>query len=298
MKILNFGSCNIDYVYSVDHIVEIGETERSSELNVFSGGKGLNQSIALARAGADVYHAGAVGNDGALLISVLKNNGVNTDYLKMKNHKTGHAIIQVGKDGDNSIFLYPGSNEMIEKEDVDSVLSHFSKNDFIVLQNEINNVGYIIEHAYKKGMQIVFNPSPFNETISGIDFNMISYLVLNRVEAKCISRYDTTEEILDFFAKTYNDLNVILTLGKEGCVFQNNEGSISYPAFSVNVVDTTAAGDTFTGYFVALLAAGKKHNEIFQTASAASAVSITKNGAEPSIPYMAEVVDFIKKHIN
>ena len=294
MKILNFGSCNIDYVYSLDHIVEIGETERSSELNIFSGGKGLNQSIALARAGTEIYHAGAIGNDGDFLLKTLIENGVNTDFLKISDCKTGHAIIQVSNDGDNSIFLYPGSNEMIKKEDIDEVLSHFSKDDIILLQNEINNVDYIIKQAYKRGMQIVFNPSPYNEKINEIDFDMISYLLLNEVEARCISQYDKKEGILEFFAQTYPNLKVVLTLGKDGCVFQHKTDKIAHSAFNVNVVDTTAAGDTFTGYFVASLINRKQYKEILKLASAASAVAITKNGAAPSIPYMSEVIDFVK----
>ncbi len=293
MKILNFGSCNIDYVYSLDHIVKKGETQRSLELNVFPGGKGLNQSIALARAGVDVYHAGAVGEDGDMLLTVLKENGVNIEFLKTTECKTGHAIIQIDNEGSNSIFLYPGSNEMISKEDVDVVLSYFSNNDIILLQNEINNVDYIINQAYEKGMQIVFNPSPYNEKIDQIDFNKISYLLLNEIEAYCISKCDKSEEILNFFRDTYPGLKVVLTLGEKGGFFQDGDSRIEYRAFKVKAVDTVAAGDTFTGYFVASLAAGESYTDILKYSAAASAIAVTKNGAAPSIPYTAEVKDFI-----
>ena len=171
MKILNFGSCNIDYVYSLDHIVKIGETETTHKLETFPGGKGLNQSIAVAKAGAQIYHAGCVGIDGKILIEILQENGVDISYLKTVNTKNGHAVIQVSSKGENSIFIYPGSNEMITEEYIDFVLDNFDAGDVILLQNEINNVNYIVEKAYQKKMCIIFNPSPFNEKINEIDIN-------------------------------------------------------------------------------------------------------------------------------
>ena len=174
MKILNFGSCNIDYVYSMDHIVKVGETQTTYSLETFSGGKGLNQSIALARAGAEVYHAGCIGNDGEMLLDILNESGVDTSFVKKVDEKNGHAIIQVSAKGENSIFLYPGSNNMVTTEFIDEVLSHFGEGDILLLQNEISNLTYIIEKAYKKKMCIILNPSPINEVIEKIDFNMIS----------------------------------------------------------------------------------------------------------------------------
>lgn len=150
MKILNFGSCNIDFVYNLDHIVAIGETETSNSMQVFPGGKGLNQSVALAKAGMEVYHAGCIGTDGEMLTAVLESNGVDISNIKKVDEKTGHAIIQVSNKGDNSIFLYSGSNAKITEEFVDEVLDKFQKGDMLLLQNEINKIDYIIEKAYKK----------------------------------------------------------------------------------------------------------------------------------------------------
>ena len=176
MKILNFGSCNIDFVYKLDHIVTIGETETSNSMQVFPGGKGLNQSVALAKAGMEVYHAGCIGTDGEMLTDVLESNGVDISNIKKVAEKTGHAIIQVSSKGDNSIFLYPGSNAKITEEFVDEVLDKFQKGDILLLQNEINKIDYIIEKAYEKGMCIILNPSPYNDKIKKIDFNMLSYI--------------------------------------------------------------------------------------------------------------------------
>ena len=175
MKILNFGSCNIDFVYKLDHIVTIGETETSNSMQVFPGGKGLNQSVALAKAGMEVYHAGCIGTDGEMLTDVLESNGVDISNIKKVDEKTGHPIIQVSSKGDNSIFLYSGSNAKITEEFVDEVLDKFQKGDMLLLQNEINKIDYIIEKAYKKGMCIIFNPSPYNDEIKniGIRINLL-----------------------------------------------------------------------------------------------------------------------------
>ncbi|MCI7093143.1 MAG: PfkB family carbohydrate kinase, partial [Lachnospiraceae bacterium] len=165
-KILCFGSLNIDHVYSVDHFVAKGETLSSQKLETFTGGKGLNQSVALARAGAETYHAGAIGPDGSFLLDMMKEAGVHTDYVTMiPDAHTGHAIIQRDKEGDNCILLYGGTNQLITKEQADSVLNHFSAGDYLVLQNEINQLPYIVEKAHALGMTIVLNPSPMNEKV-------------------------------------------------------------------------------------------------------------------------------------
>ena len=295
MKILNFGSCNIDYVYSLDHIVSPGETETTYKMEIFSGGKGLNQSIAISRAGAKIFHAGCIGEDGGMLEEIMKDSGVDTTYLKKVPEKNGHAIIQVTSDGENSIFLYPGSNAMVEKDYIDSVLDNFEKGDILLLQNEISNIDYIIEKACKKGMCIILNPSPFNEEIKKIDLNMLSYIILNEVEAKAVSGCGNAEEYLVFFEKNYPDLKVMLTLGSRGCIYKDSKTKVSQDVFPVKVVDTTAAGDTFTGYFIAGIASGDDIAEILKTASMASAIAVSKKGAAPSIPERFEVMEALNK---
>lgn len=291
MKILNFGSCNIDYVYSLDHIVSPGETETTYKMETFLGGKGLNQSIAVARAGAKVYHAGCIGEGGEMLEEIMKKSGVDTCYLKKVPEKNGHAVIQVTSCGENSIFLYPGSNEMVTKDYIDSVLENFGEGDIILLQNEISNIEYIIEKAYKKGMCIILNPSPFNDKINKIDFNMLSYIILNEVEMKEVSGIDSVEESLDSMNKKYPNLKIMLTLGSRGSVYKDEKEIVSQPAYKVEVVDTTAAGDTFTGYFVAGISVGDDIAEMLKTASMASAIAVSRKGAAPSIPKRCEVLE-------
>lgn len=290
MKILNFGSCNIDYVYSLDHIVGVGETETTCKLETFPGGKGLNQSIAVAKAGAKIYHAGCVGCDGDMLIDILLKNGVDISYISKTDEKNGHAIIQVSSEGENSIFLYPGSSEMITKNYIDLVLENFGRDDIILLQNEISNVEYIVEKAYRKQMCIILNPSPFNEKLDKIDFNKLAYIVLNEVEAKAISECDIHEESLAYIKNKYPNLKVMLTLGSNGCIYTDSLCEFYQPSFKVDAVDTTAAGDTFTGYFVAELSKGTDYQKILKIASAASAISVSKKGAAPSIPDKREVL--------
>lgn len=289
MKILNFGSCNIDYVYSLDHIVRIGETETTNSLETYPGGKGLNQSIAVARAGAKVYHAGCVGNDSEILTRILRENGVDISQLKTVNAKSGHAVIQVSSKGENSIFIYPGSNEMVTADFINSVLEGFDAGDIILLQNEINNVDHIVEVAYQKGMCIILNPSPFNERISAIDFNKLSYIVLNETELNAISGSEEADKGLIFLRNKYPKLKVILTLGENGSIFADEAHELRQAAYKVNAIDTTAAGDTFTGYFVAELSRGIEYSQILKTASAASAIAVSRKGAAPSIPSKEEL---------
>ena len=293
MKILNFGSANLDYVYSLDHIVGEGETEQSEAMNVFAGGKGLNQSVAAARAGAKIYHAGCIGNDGEMLIRTMSESGVDTSLIKRENEKNGHAIIQVSKNGENSIFIHSGTNAMISKEYVDSVLSHFGKGDIIILQNEINAIDYIIDAAYKKDMFIILNPSPMNEKIFKLDFSKISCLVANEVETKAIFKSDDFKSITKNAKRDYPGIRIMLTRGVEGSVYIDSDKVYHQNAFIVDAVDTTAAGDAFMGYFVAGIAGKKDIREVLRTASAASAIAVSRPGAAPSIPYMKEVTEKI-----
>lgn len=294
MKILNFGSCNIDYVYSLDHIVSPGETETTYKMETFSGGKGLNQSIAVSRAGAKVYHAGCIGEDGEMLEKIMKQSGVDTSYLKKVPEKNGHAVIQVTSYGENSIFLYPGSNEMVTKDYIDSVIEDFGEGDLMLLQNEISNVEYIVEKAYQKGMCIILNPSPFNEKINKIDFNKLSYIILNEVEMKEVSGISSVRKSLDSMNKKYPDLKIMLTLGSSGCVYKDSQTEVTQDIFPVEVVDTTAAGDTFTGYFIAGISMGDDIAEVLKTASMASAIAVSRKGAAPSIPKRCEVLEALK----
>ena len=290
MKILNFGSANVDYVYSLDHIVMGGETISSKELNIFPGGKGLNQSIALARAGVKAYHAGCIGLDGQLLIDTFESDGVDLKYVRRVEEKSGHAIIQVSQDGENSIVLYAGSNHKITKEHIDDVLCDFDKGDIILLQNEISNLEYVIEKASEKGMFIIFNCSPINDNIFSIDYSRINCVILNEVEMSAITDKESFDEGIDDILARYPDMKIMLTLGKRGCLYADKNTRVSHPIFETTVVDTTAAGDTFTGYFISEMAKGRDIAEVLKVASCASAIAVSRHGASTSIPKYEEVM--------
>lgn len=292
MKVLNFGSLNLDFVYQVDHMVSPGETLASLKMQTFCGGKGLNQSIALAKAGTEVYHAGCIGRDGQLLVEALEKEGVRTDYVKILEEKTGHAIIQVDRSGQNCILLYGGTNRAQTEEYIDQVLAGFDAGDMIVLQNEINLLDYIIDRAYERGMTIVLNPSPFDENLKDCDLNKVSFFLINEVEGSQITGENEPEKILDKLAEIYPDARVVLTLGSEGSVYQEKEYRIRQSIYRVEAVDTTAAGDTFTGYFVASLLEGLDISRCMDLAAKASALSVTRPGASPSIPRRQEVLDW------
>ena len=182
MKVLNIGSMNLDYVYRVDHIVQPGETISSGGMNVFLGGKGINQSIALAKAGVEVYHGGMIGEDGQPFLDACQEYGVHGEYIRQIPGKTGHTIIQIDKEAQNCILLFGGANQMLTKEYIDGVLSHFQDGDILLLQNEVNDIAYMVERAYEKGMQIALNPSPFNERLEDVDMDKISIFLLNEIE--------------------------------------------------------------------------------------------------------------------
>ena len=293
MRILNFGSCNIDYVYSLEHIVVPGETLSASKREVFPGGKGLNQSVAAARAGAEVYHAGVIGNDGAMLRKVLESSGADTRYLESADQPNGHAVIQVASNAQNSIFLYEGTNGMVTEEMIDRVLAFFGEGDILLLQNEISNVPYLIRKGHEKGMTVVFNPAPFDESLRSLELDRVDYLILNEVEASGFFGSQEVPAILAAAAK-WPGLHLLVTLGKDGCVYTDGKTRHACPAFRVEAVDTTAAGDTFAGYFVAMLAVGKTVAEAMRIGCAASALAVSAMGAAPSIPTLDRVEAALK----
>lgn len=292
-KFLNFGSLNQDMVYSVDHTVRPGETTASSKLEFFCGGKGLNQSIALARAGAKVFHAGCVGSDGERLLEKLKENGIDTSFIKKCDMPSGHAIIQVDKNGQNSILLFGGANKQIDEEQIAKVLSDFKAGDKLFLQNEINAVDKIITAASEKDMEIVFNPSPFGDEILSYPLDKITWFVVNETEANELTDESDPDIILSVFSEKYPSAKILLTLGSDGSVCKANGKVYHQKIFNVPVVDTTAAGDTFLGFFFALVDTHDIDGAL-KYASAASAVAVSRSGASSSIPKLNEVEDFLK----
>jgi ribokinase len=290
MRILNFGSLNIDHVYRVPHFVRPGETLSSDSYQQFAGGKGFNQSVALARAGATVFHAGKIGPEGGWLLEILREAGASTDYVFVEETPTGHALIQVEESGENAIILYGGANRTISPADVDQVLGHFAPGDFLLLQNEISSMAQIITRGSERGLRIVFNPAPMEATVLDYPLEAVSLFIVNEGEGQALTGESEPGAILAAMRGRFPRAATVLTLGAAGAIYADETVRVEVPAVVVKAVDTTAAGDTFTGYFLAALSSGEAVEAALHLAAKAAAICVTRPGAADSIP-LREVVD-------
>ena len=296
MKVLSFGSLNFDHVYQMDHFVMPKETTSSLSYSRGFGGKGLNQSIALAKSGLDVYHAGRVGFDGQPFIDYLQEYGVKVDYLKKDEETaTGHAIIQVSH-SENCIILYGGANQLIDEAQIDEVLTHFEKGDLLLIQNEISSLTYLITKAHEKGLRIAFNTAPMYEKIFGYPLDLIDIFVVNEVEGKGLANVSSNqvEDVIAGLQKAYPSKEIILTVGSQGSYYISGDMVIHQDAYRVEAVDTTAAGDTFTGFYLASILRGETVGNALRIAAKASSITVTKEGAAKSIPTLEQVVESMK----
>lgn len=298
MKIINFGSLNIDKVYNVEDFVQPGQTIQALGHSINPGGKGLNQSLAAARAGADVLHGGAIGKDGLFMKELLEKAGADTSCLQILDAPSGEAIIEVTAKGQNRIIVNGGTNRMITEDYILKVLKKSHPGDFVLLQNEMNLPDRIIRLSHEKGCRVVFNLSPALEDMSSLPLNLVDIFMVNEIEAAQLAGVKEStqfEEILNILSRKYPKAAIVMTLGQAGVLYSDHKKRCSHPVFSVKAVDTTAAGDTFCGYFLAALCANKSVENALKEASAASAIAVSRPGAGPSIPVLSEVEEFIKK---
>ena len=284
MKVLNFGSINKDFIYSVNDFVNPGETISSIKYNIKIGGKGLNQSVAISKAGQKIYHAGIINKGDTFILDKLKKWDINCENILLGDNPTGHAIIQVDKKGENSIIIHGGANDDVDIKFIESVLSKFNSGDILVLQNEINNIKEIIKRAHHKKMKIVFNPAPFNKEILSYDLNKISTLILNQTEGEALSKEKKPDNILKVLNNKFKNSEIILTLGEKGSIYSFKDQLFKIEAHRADTIDTTGAGDTFIGYYVAGLISGMNKKENLNRASEAAAIATTKIGGAESIP--------------
>jgi len=290
IKVLNFGSLNIDHVYQVDHFVRPGETILSKEYQLFFGGKGFNQSVALARAGANVYHAGKVGDDGKSLLKECEKLHIKTDFIEVDSTPSGHAIIQVDPSGENCILLYGGANQSIDSVYIDKILENFSEGDYLLIQNEISSTDYLITQAHKKGLKIVFNPAPMNEKVFAYPLELIDLFILNETEAFELSNEINVEQAIWNLKQKYSRAEIIITQGGKGVSFLQNNELKRVKALTVEVIDTTAAGDTFVGYFLSSLIKNESLEEAITLGNKAASLAVQKSGASGSIPEISEII--------
>ena len=259
-------------------------------MEVFPGGKGLNQSVALAKAGAEVVHGGRIGDNGGFLVQILRDAGADTAHVAVDPASTGHAIIQVDESGQNCILLFAGSNHSFTEEFVRQVLADAQPGDILLLQNEINLLDVIFAVAAEKQLQIAFNPSPFREELLELPLHQVKWWLCNEIEGGQLTGKTEPEEILASMEAKFPGSSIVLTLGKDGCMFTDGKQILRQPIFPVKAVDTTAAGDTFTGFFLASVAGGKPVADALRIASRASSIAVSRMGASSSVPTLAEVL--------
>ena len=295
MKLLDFGSLNIDHTYQLPHLVRPGETLASDSYHKSEGGKGFNQAVALAKAGQEVYLAGAIGQDGLFLRDYLQELGVHTEHLCVLDAPTGHAMIQLDTEGQNCIILFGGTNGMITEAMIDEVLADFGAGDYLLLQNEISHVDTILRAAHAKGMHIILNPSPMSPELLTWPLELVEWFILNEIEGADITGKTQPEEMLDELLRRYPACHVVLTLGERGSVYADAAQRIDQSIVTAHTVDTTAAGDTFTGYFIHALLQGEAIQQALKTAACASAITVSRPGAGRSIPTAEEVQAAMKE---
>jgi ribokinase len=292
-KILVIGSINVDLIFHVEDIVKAKETIASKSAQRVLGGKGLNQALALSKAYPDVSLYANVSQSDKHLIEEIKQLGIKNGLIDVLPGETGMAFIQVDKSGQNCIVLNKGVNHAFEETRITEVLSECHEGDLIVLQNEINALDFIITRAKQKGLRIAFNPSPFDFRILDLPLEEADYLIFNEVEGQRLSHFKEPDLILKTLHKRYPNTVLVLTLGAEGVMAQEAETTYTMAAHMVDVVDTTAAGDAFTGYFLAGILKGLSVADALEMGNAAGALSVTKMGASSSIPSLDDVLEAV-----
>lgn len=301
MTVYNFGSINLDHLYQLDHFVRPGETMASNSYQCLLGGKGANQSVALAKAGASVKHVGAIHHTNQSILEQLQTLGVDTSLIAQINVPTGHAIIQLNKEAENSIILYQGANHALTEEQVDAVLDKAGVGDWVLLQNETNLIAYIMQKAQQRKVKVAFNPAPMDSVLAKSILEYVDLLIVNEVEAMDLLGVSNVDEAIAMLPNAYPNLAILMTLGKAGVRYFNGKENVAVNAFEVDAIDTTAAGDTFIGFCLSSLADQQtidvEHmSEALTRACAASAICVTRLGAATSIPTAQEVTEFLTTH--
>lgn len=297
-KVVNYGSINIDHVYRVPHFVQAGETLNAQNLISGLGGKGANQSVALARAGVSVCHVGQLGRADQWALSVLEDAGIDTSAIRLVDSPSGHAIIQVNQEGENSILLHGGANQQCSLEALSAALEDSASIAYLLLQNECNGLADAIDLAHQKRIKVVLNPAPMNEEISALPLDKLAVLIVNQIEAELLWGTREIAQIVERVTTELAQTTVILTLGSEGSVLIAKNEFQKVAAFTVEAIDTTAAGDTFVGYFLAGLVEGQDTTSAMRLASAAAALTATSLGAVEAIPNQVQVMEFLSAQDN
>ena len=289
MRVYNYGSINIDHIYRVCDFVRPGETLPSESYSRLLGGKGANQSIALAKAGLNVNHIGRVSKTDSWIQQKLHDYGINTQLIQSVDEPTGHAIIQVNDDGENAIILFGGANQTHSENVIRDSLKQCAPGDYLLLQNECNLTKLVLETASDLGLKVIFNPAPMTDAVKKMPIDSVDYLIVNEIEAEGLlpghdADKNTPKVLLKRLHHSFPNTKIVMTLGSKGVMYKDKIQTLQIDAKTVEVVDTTAAGDTFVGYFVQQIFTGKSVETALHVATEASAITVQSLGASESIP--------------
>ena len=287
MTVFNLGSINIDLVYMVPHFPAPGETLTTLDYQRMLGGKGTNQSIALARAGGTVLHIGAAHAEDGWIRDEMHAAGVDISAVQTSTTATGHAVVSVSSDGENQILLWPGANHAIDLDQAIAVLDSAQEGDWALLQNETCGADAFVAAARERGLKIAYSAAPFDAEVTARLLPHTDLLVVNEVEAAALS------EMLGRPAATAGLPHLVITKGRDGADYYGADGTLHQPAFEVSPLDTTGAGDCFFGYLLASIAVGGDMASSLRLASAAAALQVTKHGAAAAIPVRVAVDGFL-----
>ncbi|MDB8791323.1 ribokinase [Romboutsia sp. 1001216sp1] len=293
------GSLNMDLVVNVEKMPKAGQTLLGSNFKEVPGGKGANQAVAMARLNGNVTMIGKVGNDsfGETLVNSLKKDNVNTDYIQVEKGPSGVALITVDKNAQNSIVVAPGANYKLTKEDIDKNIDAIKNSDIVVVQLEtpLETIKYALKKAKELGKYTILNPAPAvvleDEIIENVDLLTPNETELEIISGKSISNEDDINECAQIMInKGVKEL--IVTLGSKGSLYINKETSMFKKAYKVEAIDTTAAGDSYTGALAVAISIGKDMEYAMDFASKVGALSVMKEGAQSSLPTLIEVENF------
>lgn len=293
------GSLNMDLVVNVEKMPKAGQTLLGSNFKEVPGGKGANQAVAMARLNGNVTMIGKVGNDsfGETLVNSLKKDNVNTDYIQVEEGPSGVALITVDKNAQNSIVVAPGANYKLTKEDIDKNIDAIKNSDIVVVQLEtpLETIKYALKKAKELGKYTILNPAPAvvleDEIIENVDLLTPNETELEIISQKSISNEDDINECAQIMInKGVKEL--IVTLGSKGSLYINKETSMFKKAYKVEAIDTTAAGDSYTGALAVAIAFDKDMEYAMDFASKVGALSVMKEGAQSSLPTLIEVENF------
>ena len=290
-RVVNFGSINIDHVYHVPSFVKPGETLSSVSLQTGLGGKGANQSVAIACAGVEVEHFGQVSKGDAWAVEKMAALGVGTANIELVDEASGHAIIQVDPNGENAIVLHGGANQTFELARLAKAIGALQSGDYLLLQNECNLLSEAFDLARQQNLKIVFNPAPMTDAVGDLAIDKVDTLIVNQVEAEAITGLTELDDIIEHLTQTAPNTTLIITLGSKGAVLVSQEKKLFAHTPAQEVVDTTAAGDTFVGYFVAGMVDGLSDRDALDRACQAAAIAVSRPGAIDSIPLLQELSD-------